>query len=75
MLEKMSEMIKDQLSYDGEITLETKFEEDLGADSLDIFELITTLEDEYDIEIDAEELADVKTVGQMVDYLKTKGIE
>ncbi|SDB19301.1 acyl carrier protein [Eubacterium oxidoreducens] len=75
MLEKMSEMIKDQLSHDGEITLETKFEEDLGADSLDIFELITTLEDEYDIEIDAEELSDVKTVGQMVDYLKTKGIE
>ena len=54
MLEKMSEMIAEQLNCDAAgITAETSFKDDLGADSLDLFELVMALEDEYNIEIPA----------------------
>ena len=76
MLEKMSEMIAEQLSCDeGEINLETSFKDDLGADSLDLFELVMALEDEYSVEIPAEELQELTTVGSVIDYLKNKGVE
>ena len=59
MLEEMKKMIAEQLSCDeNEINLETSFKDDLGADSLDLFELVMALEDEYNIEIPAEELAE-----------------
>ena len=76
MLEKMREIIAEQLSCDeGEINLETSFKDDLGADSLDLFELVMALEDEYSVEIPAEELQELKTVGSVIDYLKNKGVE
>ena len=76
MLEKMSEIIAEQLSCDAAtITLETSFKDDLGADSLDLFELVMALEDEYEIEIPAEELTELTTVGAVIDYLKNKGVE
>lgn len=76
MLEEMKKMIAEQLSYDeNEINLETSFKDDLGADSLDLFELVMALEDEYNIEIPAEELADLATVGDVIEYLKNRGIE
>ena len=76
MLEKMSEMIAEQLNCEaGDITAETSFKDDLGADSLDLFELVMALEDEYNIEIPAEDLTDMTTVGAVVDYLKDKGVE
>ena len=76
MLEKMKEMIADQLSVDEDkITLESNFKEDLDADSLDLFELVMALEEEYGLEIPAEELADVETVGDIIEYLKSKGVE
>ena len=76
MLEKMKEMIADQLSVDEDkITLESNFKEDLDADSLDLFELVMALEDEYNIEIPAEDLTDLTTVGAVMDYLKDKGVE
>ena len=76
MLEKMKEIIAEQLNCDAEsITLETSFKEDLGADSLDLFELVMALEDEYSVEIPSEELQDMTTVGAVVDYLKAKGVE
>ena len=76
MLEKMKEIIAEQLNCDAEsITMETSFKEDLGADSLDLFELVMALEDEYSVEIPSEELQDLTTVGAVVDYLKTKGVE
>ena len=76
MLEKMSEMIAEQLNCDAEtITADTSFKDDLGADSLDLFELVMALEDEYNIEIPAEELTDLTTVGAVMDYLKNKGVE
>ena len=74
MLEKMREIIAEQLNCDGEtIGLDTSFKDDLGADSLDLFELV--LEEEYGLEIPAEELSDVETVGDIIEYLKNKGVE
>ena len=76
MLEKMREIIAEQLNCDGEtIGLDTSFKDDLGADSLDLFELVMALEEEYGLEILAEELADVETVGDVIEYLKSKGVE
>ena len=76
MLEKMSEMIAEQLNCEaGDITAETSIKDDLGADSLDLFELVMALEDEYNIEIPAEDLTDMTTVGAVMDYLKDKGVE
>lgn len=76
MLEKMKEIIADQLSVDADtITEASKFKEDLGADSLDLFELVMALEDEYSVEIPAEDLEKLTSVGEVVDYLKAKGVE
>ena len=76
MLEKMKELIADQLGIDADtITENSRFKEDLGADSLDLFELVMALEDEYSVEIPAEELQTMATVGDVVKYLKEKGAE
>lgn len=76
MLEKMREIIAEQLNCDGEtIGLDTSFKDDLGADSLELFELVMALEEEYGLEIPAEELSDVETVGDIIEYLKNKGVE
>ena len=76
MLEKMKEMIADQLSVDEDkITLESNFKDDLDADSLDLFELVMALEEEYGIEIPSEELESLTTVGAIIDYLKPHGVE
>ena len=76
MLENMREIIAEQLNCDGEtIGLDTSFKDDLGADSLDLFELVMALEEEYGLEIPAEELSDVETVGDIIEYLKNKGVE
>lgn len=76
MLEKMREIIAEQLNCDGEtIGLDTSFKDDLGADSLDLFELVMALEEEYGLKIPAEELSDVETVGDIIEYLKNKGVE
>lgn len=76
MLEKMREIIAEQLNCDGEtIGLDTSIKDDLGADSLDLFELVMALEEEYGLEIPAEELSDVETVGDIIEYLKNKGVE
>ena len=76
MLEKMKQIIAEQLNCDeGTIGLETSFKDDLGADSLDLFELVMALEEEYGIEIPAEELEKLTTVGSVVEYLKEQGIE
>ena len=76
MLEKIKEIAADSLGADvNEMTPETSFKEDLGADSLDLFELVMALEDEYNIEIPAEELTELETVGDVIEYLKGRGIE
>ena len=76
MLEKMKEIIAEQLNVDAEAdTAESSFKEDLGADSLDLFELVMALEDEYSVEIPSEDLEKLTTVGAVMDYLKAKGVE
>ncbi len=76
MFEKMKDIIAEQLNCDADsIGVETSFKDDLGADSLDLFELVMALEEEYGIEIPAEELTDIETVGDVVDYLKKLGVE
>ncbi len=76
MLEKMKELIADQLGMEAEeITEKSSFKEDLGADSLDLFELVMALEDEYSVEIPSEDLQEMITVGDVVAYLKSKGAE
>ena len=76
MLEKMKEIIAEQLSVDAEsVTEASSFKEDLGADSLDLFELVMALEEEYSVEIPAEELEKMSTVGDVMEYLKNHGVE
>ena len=76
MLEKMKEIIAEQLSVEEDaITLESSFKEDLGADSLDLFELVMALEEEYSVEIPSDDLVKLTTVGEVINYLKDKGVE
>lgn len=76
MLEKMREIIAEQLSVEADTITETSsFKDDLGADSLDLFELVMALEDEYSVEIPAEDLQNMATVGDVMNYLKEKGVE
>ena len=76
MLEEMRKMIAEQLNCEeSEITADTSFKDDLGADSLDLFELVMALEDEYNIERPAEELTELATVGDVIEYLRGRGIE
>lgn len=74
MLEKIAEIVKEQLNVDNEITEATSFKDDLGADSLDIFELVMSLEEEFGIEIPSEDLENVNTVGDVIEYLKSHGV-
>ena len=76
MLEKMKEIIGEQLNVEAEaITEATSFKEDLGADSLDLFELVMALEEEFDVEIPSEDLENLTTVGAVMEYLSGKGAE
>ncbi len=76
MFEKLKGIIEEKLNAEGAaITEETSFKEDLDADSLDLFELVMALEDEFDVEIPSEELERLATVKDVMDYLAAKGIE
>ena len=76
MFEKIKEMVAENLGVDaGSITEESSFKDDLGADSLDLFELVMALEDEYSVEIPSDDLQNMMTVGDVMNYLKEKGVE
>ena len=76
MLEKVKAVIEEKLNADGaDITENTSFKEDLNADSLDLFEMVMALEDELGIEIPSEDLEQLVTVGDVLEYLKNKGVE
>ena len=76
MLEKMKEMTADQLGVSPEEVTETaSFKDDLDADSLDLFELVSSLEDEYGVEIPTDDLEKLNTVGDVMDYLKEHGVD
>ena len=69
--EKMKKIIAEVLNVDEEeITMETTFVDDLGADSLDIFQIIMGLEEEFDVEIANEEAENIVTVGDAVEQIK-----
>ena len=74
ILEKLRGLIAEQLGVEGNsISMDTNFEEDLGVDSLDIVELSMALEESFDIgEMSEEDLASIKTVGDLVNYLQRK---
>ncbi len=76
MLERVKEIIAEQLNLDAaEITEDSSFKDDLGADSLDLFELVMAFEEEYEIEIPSEDLEKITTVGAVIEYMKSKGVE
>ena len=69
--EKLKEIIADVLNVDeDEITMDTTFVDDLGADSLDVFQIIMGIEEEFDIEIPSEEAEKIVTVGDAVEQIK-----
>ncbi len=76
MSEKIQKIIAEQLNIDAaQVTLDSSFKDDLDADSLDLFEMVMSLEDEYGVEIPSEDLEKLVTVGDVVNYLKEKGVE
>ncbi|MCI5873419.1 MAG: acyl carrier protein [Clostridiales bacterium] len=76
MFEKMKPIIAEQLSVDeADIKETSNFKEDLGADSLDLFELVMALEEEFGVEIPSEDLESIATVNDVIEYLKAKGVE
>lgn len=76
MSEKIRAIIAERLNIDvAQVTEDASFKEDLGADSLDLFETVMSLEDEYGIEIPQDDLEKITTVGAVIDYLKNKGVE
>ena len=69
--EKLQEIIMDVLNVNKEdVTMETTFVDDLGADSLDVFQIIMGIEETFDIEIDNEEAEKIVTVGDAVEQIK-----
>jgi len=72
LFEKVRAIIVDQLGVEeDEVKMESSFIEDLGADSLDIVELIMALEEEFEIEVPDEDAEKLTTVGQAIDYIKS----
>ncbi len=73
VFKKVQSIIVEELNLDKEkVTRESRLQEDLGADSLDAVELIMNIEDEFDIQISDDEATDIKTVGELVDFITKK---
>ena len=71
IFKKMQELVAEQFAVElEEVTMETSFEEDLGADSVDLVELVMAMEEEFDMEIEDEDADSIKTVGDALDYIK-----
>lgn len=76
MLEKLQEIIAEQLGIEAaEVKAESNFKDDLNADSLDLFEMIMAMEEEFGVEIPSDDLDQIATVQDVMDYLKNKGVE
>ena len=72
VFEKIRTILADQLDVEQEsITTETDIAADLGADSLDVVEMMMSIEDEFDVEIPDEEIENIKTVGDVVNYIQS----
>lgn len=73
MLQKVKKIISEQLEVDqSKLSVSTSFIDDLGADSIDLLELVLAFEDEFGIEIDEDDIKDIKTVGDIVEYIENK---
>ncbi|MBB6443803.1 acyl carrier protein [Bacillus benzoevorans] len=73
VLERVTKIIVDRLGVEeSEIKLEASFKDDLGADSLDVVELVMELEDEFDMEISDDDAEKIATVGDAVNYIQAK---
>ena len=76
MFEKMRDIISEQLGADpSNVELSTSFKDDLDADSLDLFQLVMAIEDAFNVEIPADDVAELNTVEDVIEYLKEQGIE
>ncbi|WDV45511.1 acyl carrier protein [Clostridiaceae bacterium M8S5] len=71
IFEKVKEILMNELDVE-EVKLESKIQEDLEADSLDMVEVVMAIEDEFDIEIPDEDTTDIVTVKDIVDYIQNK---
>ncbi len=73
VFEKVKEMLCEQLDVEEEkVTPEASIVDDLGADSLDVVDLIMSLEEEFDVEVPDEDVENMKTVGDIVKYIENK---
>ncbi|MBO7217943.1 MAG: acyl carrier protein [Clostridia bacterium] len=71
--EKITEILAEQLDADRDaMTMETKIADDLGADSLDLVDLLMSIEDEFGIEIPDEDVESIQTIGDIVEYINSK---
>ena len=71
VFEKIKKILADQLdAEESQMTMETKIEEDLSADSLDVVEPLMSIEDEFNVEIPDEEIENLKTIGDVVGYIQ-----
>ncbi len=72
VLEKVKAILSTQFDVEeDEITVETTLADDLGADSLDVVDLLMSIEDEFEVEIPDEEVENIKTVGALVEYIES----
>lgn len=72
VLEKIKAILSEQFSVEEDtITADTLLEDDLGADSLDVVDLLMTIEDDFEVEIPDEEVENIKTVGALVEYIES----
>ena len=73
VFEKIKDIIVEQLDVeDDAVTMEASITEDLGADSLDVVDLVMSIEESFDVEIPDEEVENIKTVGDIVKYIEDK---
>lgn len=71
IFEKIKTILAEQFSVDeSTITPETNIEQDLGADSLDVVDILMSIEDEFEIEIPDEEIDNIRTAGELANYIK-----
>lgn len=73
VIERVTKVVVDRLGVDeSEVKLEASFRDDLGADSLDVVELVMELEEEFDMQIDDEDAEKIATVGDAVSFIESK---
>ena len=72
VFEKIRHILSEQLDIAEDITMESNIAEDLGADSMDVVDLIMSIEDEFEIEVPDESVENIKTVGDVVNFIENE---